>query len=424
LRKNSKWIIAGAAVAVLGGGGAWWAIARGAGDQLPTDALIDVKRGDLEIVVAETGRIQPLTKVDVKSKVAGQVLAIRVKEGQTVKRGDVLLELDSTDFKRTLAQAEADRAMIQAELDALLAGSRREDLSEARAMLAQAQSRAKRAAEDRARAAKALEAGSLTPREWDAARAESTQADAEVRAYESKLARLAAGARPEEIAQARARLRKAEVAVASARDQLAYTVIKAPIAGTVIHRGIEVGEMVTPGVSETGDRKPLLTVADLSKLVVESEINQIDVGKLSLGQNVSIRVDTLPNVAFDGAVYKVAPAAVAGRERDVQLFPIQTLVSNGAGGQLKPGMSADLDIFIQKRPNVLLLPVEAVVRDKREKGHVTVVKKTKDGQWAKERRDVTLGTSSDHQVEVVSGLTEGEKVYIDPASAKENVNQF
>ncbi|MNT89429.1 hypothetical protein D3C72_2301500 [compost metagenome] len=73
---------------------------------------------------------------------------------------------------------------------------------------------------------------------------------------------------------------------------------------------------------------------------------------------------------------------------------------------------------------MLLLPVEAVVRDKREKGHVTVVKKTKDGQWAKERRDVILGTSSDHQVEVVSGLTEGEKVYIDPASAKENVNQF
>jgi RND family efflux transporter MFP subunit len=422
--KNRKLIIAAAAVALLGGGGAWYAIARTAAPEIPVDALIDVKRGDLEIVVAETGRIQPLTKVDIKSKVAGQVLAIRVKEGQIVHRGDVLLELDSTDFRRQLAQAEADKAMIQAELDALLAGSRREDLAEARAMLAQARARAKRASEDRVRAAKALEAGSLTPREWDAARAEASQSEEEVRAYESKLARLRAGARPEEIAQARARLRKADVAVASARDQLAYTVIKAPIAGTVIHRGIEVGEMVTPGVSETGDRKPLLTVADLSKLVVESEINQIDVGKLNLGQTVSIRVDTLPGVVFDGSVYKVAPAAVAGRERDVQLFPIQTLVSKAGSTKLKPGMSADLDIFIQKRPQVLLLPVEAVIRDKREKGHVTVVKKGADGKWAKEKREVTLGTSSDHQVEVVTGLTEGEKVYIDPASAKDNVNQF
>lgn len=424
MRKNPKLVIAVAVVAVLGAGGAWWAIAKGSANDLPVDALIDVKRGDLEIVVAETGRIQPLTKVDIKSKVAGQVLKIRVKEGQVVQRGEVLLELDSTDFKRALAQAEADKAMIQAELDALLAGSRSEDLAEARAMLAQSRARAKRASEDRARAAKALEAGSLTPREWDAARSDASQTEEEVRAYESKLARLRAGARPEEIAQARARLRKAEVAVASARDQLAYTVIKAPIPGTVIHRGIEVGEMVTPGVSETGDRKPLLTVADLSKLVVESEINQIDVGKLDLGQHVSIRVDTLPGVAFDGEVYKVAPAAVAGRERDVQLFPIQTLVAKAGGGKLRPGMSADLDIFIQKRPNVLLLPVEAVIRDKREKGHVTVVKKGADGKWLKEKRDVTLGTSSDHQVEVLTGLKEGEKVYIDPDSAKENVNQF
>jgi RND family efflux transporter MFP subunit len=284
--------------------------------------------------------------------------------------------------------------------------------------------RSKLGFDDRARAAKAMEAGSLTPREWDAARSDAAQAEAEVRAYESKLARLQAGARPEEVAQARARLRKAEVAVASARDQLAYTIIKAPISGTVIHRGIEAGEMVTPGVSETGDRKPLLTVADLSKLVVESDINQIDVGKLTLGQSVSIRVDTLPGVAFSGSVYKVAPAAVAGRERDVQLFPIQTIVAHAGADKLKPGMSADLDIFIQKRPHVLLLPVEAVVRDKREQGHVTVVKKGADGHWIKEKRTVTLGTGSDHEVEVVSGLTEGEQVYIDPASAKDNVNQF
>lgn len=425
MRSKTRNVMIGlVAVAVLGGGGAWWAMAKNGAADIPAEALIPVKRGDLDIVVAETGRIQPLTKVDIKAKVAGQVQDIRVKEGQHVERGQVLLELDPTDFKRKLAEAEADRAMIQAELDALLAGSRREDIAEAKAELAQAHARAKRAGEDRARAAKALEAGSLTPREWDAARAESAEADAQVGAGESKLARLRAGARPEEIAQAKARLRKADVAVESARDQLAYTVIKAPIAGTIIHRGIEVGEMVTPGVSETGDRKPLLTVADLSKLVVESDINQIDVGKLNLGQSVSIRVDTLPGIAFSGSVYKVAPAAVAGRQSDVQLFPIQTLVANAGADKLKPGMSADLDIFIQKRPHVLLLPVEAVIRDKREQGHVTVVKKGPDGKWVKEKRPITIGTSSDQEVEVLTGLSEGEEVYIDPASAKDNVNQF
>lgn len=411
-------------VAALLGGGGVWALTKGQGGDIPKEAILKVERGDLEIIVAETGRIQPLTKVDIKSKVAGQVQVLAVKEGQKVKRGDVLLELDPTDFKRQLAQAEADRAMIKAELDALLAGARKEDLAEARALLAQARARAKRAGEDRDRAAKALEAGSLTPREWDAASAEWAESQAAVRASESKLARLEAGPRREEIAQARARLMKADVSLQSARDQLAYGVLRSPIDGTVIHRGIEVGEMVTPGVSETGDRKPLLTVADLSRLVIESEINQIDVGKLDLGQSVSIRVDTLPGVTFAGKVYKVAPAAVPGKEKDVQLFPIETLIDPAGTAKLRPGMSADIDVFVQKRDQVLLLPVEAVRKGKGDRAEVTVLTKGADGKWIKTKREVRLGMASDHQVEVVEGLKEGEQVLVDPAAATGAVNQF
>lgn len=421
---NKTTLVVGGIVALgLIGGGAYWASHRDDGG-VRADALVRVARGPLEIVVAETGRIEPLTKSDIKSKVAGQVLAVRVKEGQAVKKGDVLLELDPTDFRRQLAQAEADRAMVAAEVAQLVAGARREDLAESRAVLAQTRARARRAAEEKARAGKALAAGSLTPREWDIAQAEAAESEASVKAAESKLARLRAGARPEELAQARARLRKADVAYQAARDQLAYAVLRAPIDGTVIHRGIEVGEMVTPGVSETGDRKPLLTVADLSRLVVESEINQIDVGKLDLGLAVTIRVDTLPDVEFRGKVHKIAPAAVAGKERDVQLFPIQTLIEPAGTQKLRPGMSADLDIFVQKRSGVLLLPVQAVTRERGRTGFVTFVSQGADGRWHKEKRTITLGASSDQQVEVASGLSEGDQVQVDPASAKDNVNQF
>ncbi len=417
-------LVGGIVALGLLGGGAYWAVHRGDDGGVSQDALVRVARGPLEIVVAETGRIEPLTKSDIKSKVAGQVLAVRVKEGQAVKKGDVLLELDPTDFRRQLAQAEADRAMVAAEVAQLVAGARREDLAEGRAVLAQTRARAHRAAEEKDRAAKALAAGSLTPREWGIAQAEAAESEASVKAAESKLARLRAGARPEEIAQARARLRKSDVAYQAARDQLAYAVLRAPIDGTVIHRGIEIGEMVTPGVSETGDRKPLLTVADLSRLVVESDINQIDVGKLDLGLAVTIRVDTLPDVEFKGKVHKIAPAAVAGKERDVQLFPIQTLIEPVGLHKLRPGMSADLDIFVQKRPNVLLLPVQAVTRERGRSGFVTFVSQGADGRWRKEKRTITLGASSDQQVEVATGLSEGDQVQVDPASAKDNVNQF
>ena len=167
----------------------------------------------------------------------------------------------------------------------------------------------------------------------------------------------------------------------------------------------------------------MLTVADLSTLVVQSDINQIDVGKLALGQQVAIRVDTLPGESFTGEVYKVAPAAVAGRERDVQLFPMETIVRNAGGGRLRPGMSADLDIFVAKKPNALVLPVEAVTREKGGVGKVTYVRKTRD-KWVREARTVRLGASSDQEVEVLAGLQEGDQVLIDPASAKDNVNKF
>jgi HlyD family secretion protein len=413
----------GAVVLAGLGGGAWYAYARTTASDLNPEAVVTAHRGDLEIVVTETGRIQPLTKVDIKSKVAGQVMTLKVKEGQQVKAGDVLLELDPRDFRRALAQAEADHAMVAAELNGLLAGPRREDLEEARANLSQALARARRAGEERDRAAKALAANSLTPAEWTQARGLADEANAGVAAAQSKLRRLQAGAGAAEVQQARARLRKADVELQAARDQLAYGVIRAPISGTIIHRGIQVGEMVTPGVSETGNREPLLTVADLNTLVVQSDINQIDVGKLAIGQQVAIRVDTLPGESFTGEVYKVAPAAVAGRERDVQLFPMETIVRNAGANRLRPGMSADLDIFVAKKPNALVLPVEAVTREKGGVGKVTFVRKTRD-KWVREARTVRLGASSDQEVEVLAGLAEGDQVLIDPASAKDNVNKF
>lgn len=422
--KRRNWGLALGAIALLGGG-AWILIGRSHGADIPAAALATASRGDLSIVVAETGMVQPLRHVDIKSKVAGQVSQVLVREGERVSQGQVLLTLDPTDFKRQLAQAQADAQMAKAELAQLTDGPRPEDLVAARAELETARAHALQADADRDRARRALASGTIAPAEWDQARSDAMSADAQVREAQSKLDELVAGPRAEAIAEARAKYAKAQVAVEAAQDQLTYTVIRAPIAGTVIHRGIEVGEMVTPGVSQTaGDQQPLLTVADLSKLVVESDINQIDVGKLALGQRVSIQVDSLPGESFTGKIYKVAPAAVPGKENGVQLFPIQTLIDAG-NAPLRPGMSADLDIYVQNKPNVLLLPVEAVLRDGDAlKGKVTLVTRAQNGAWQKTTRDVTLGASSDSQVEVVAGLAAGDQVLIDPASAKAEVNKF
>jgi multidrug efflux pump subunit AcrA (membrane-fusion protein) len=358
-------------------------------DAPPPEAIVRVTRGPLEIVVKETGRIQPFAKVDLRSKVAGQVLKLHVRTGDRVRAGQVLLELDASDLRRQEALAEADVAIARAQLSGLLSGARRAELVEARVQLREAQLR---------------------------------QAPAEAEAARHRLEVLEARLSAEE-AQARAQLRKAELSQRAAREQLDRAVLRSPVAGTVVHRAIEVGEMVTPGVAETADRRPLLTIADLSRLLVAAEVNQIDVARLRVGLPATVRVDALPGQRFEGRIHQIAPAAVQGRERDVQLFPVEVLLEGRQTAGLRPGMSADVDIAVLSRLGVLQLPVQAVRRERDDAGSVAVVERAGGGSRTV-RREVRLGVHNDQVIELRTGVTEGEEVLVDPPAADGNVNRF
>src|SRR5262249_44866244 len=144
----------------------------------------------------------------------------------------------------------------------------------------------------------------------------------------------------------------------------------------VIQRGIEPGEVVTPGVAATFEGKPLLVVADLSELKVKINLNQIDVAKVRLTQPVDVTVDALAGKKFVARVSKVAPAAVLEKGKDVETFPVEATLMREAEGRpndsgsagdvaaIKPGMTADVKIKVDKKPNVLVLPIEAVVTEK------------------------------------------------------------
>ncbi|MEB3329080.1 MAG: efflux RND transporter periplasmic adaptor subunit [Candidatus Sericytochromatia bacterium] len=374
----------------LGAGQAWqrW---QPTPEAPPPEAVVRVTRGPLAIVVKETGRIQPFAKVDLRSKVAGQVLKLHVRTGDQVRAGQVLLELDATDLRRQAALAEADVAIARAQLSGLGSDARQAELVEARAQLREARKRPE-------------------PAEAEAAR----------RRLEVLQARLSG-----EEAQARAQLRKAELSLSAAREQLGRAVLRSPVSGTVVHRAIEVGEMVTPGVAETADRRSLLTIANLSRLLVAAEVNQIDVARLRVGMPASVRVDALPGQRFEGRIHQIAPAAVPGRERDVQLFPVEVLLEGRQTAGLRPGMNADVDIAVLSRPGVLQLPIQAVRRDGDgdDAGSVAVVERV-GGQIRTLRRAVRLGVHNDQVVELRAGMAEGEEVLVDPPPADGNVNRF
>lgn len=364
-RRRSKawlWIL----LAVLAAGGGTALLMTRSHSQAPEGEIVKVARGPVQVTVQEVGSIEPFRKIEIKAKVAGQVLQVYVDVGDTVKAGDTLMKLDPLDAERDTKQAEA-----------------RAQISEAQLQEQVAQNAFKKKAHDQ---------GALSDSEWAIAEGEVKRMQAQL-----VLDRETTGA---------------------SRDRLSYTNIKSPIAGVVLARNVQPGEMVTPGVASMVDGKPSLVVAQMDKLLVRTELNQIDVARLKAGGKVEIAVDALPDQKFTGEIYRIAAMALKSERRkdsNLQVFPVDIVVSRSEKGAeaLRPGMMADITIDIDKHDNVLFVPVEAIVRE----GAKTSIWKIVGDKQPDTSVPVTLGLQNDRMVEIVSGVSEGDSIRVRPADA-------
>jgi HlyD family secretion protein/macrolide-specific efflux system membrane fusion protein len=251
--------------------------------------LVTATRKPLEVEILETGRIQPREKADLKSRIPGQVVSVLVQEGAQVKKGDVLLVLDPTDYQRELAKADAELARAGAAFEFAKLSHRR--------------------------AVRGVEQGVAPRFELDQTANDERTTGAVVRT--------------------------AEVARSVAQDQLRYTKLVSPMDGTVIARAIEPGEAVVPGVQSTFDGKALLTIADLRALLVKVNLNQIDVAKVDIGRRATITLDALPGRSYRAVITKVAPASVKLPGKDQEIFPVEAQLES-PDALVKPGMTADV----------------------------------------------------------------------------------
>jgi RND family efflux transporter MFP subunit len=329
--------------------------------QTEEGSVVAVQRGTVKVAIEEVGSVEPLRKVDLKSKVAGQVRDVLVDVGSRVKAGDVLVRLDPRDAQRELALAFSRHAVTQAAL------------TQAEQVLA-IQERAKH------------EGGASS---LDVVRAES------------------------EAKRLRAQLNVERVEQAVLQDHVGYMDLKAPIDGVVLARNINAGEMVTPGVASMVDGKPLLVVAQVDKLLVRVELNQLDVVRLSLGDKVSVRVDALPERSFVGTVHRTAAMAQRTERRHdstLMIFPVDVVVDTAQDGAaaLRPGMMSDVVIDLKAHENVLYVPLEALVRE----GGKTQLRKVIDGPMKEALVDVIVGLQNDKQVEILAGIEEGARIRV------------
>ncbi len=322
-------------------------------------------RGAVRVTIDETGVVEPERQIVVKSPISGVVQRLFVREGDSVSAGQMMARIIPD-----IAQANA--------------------LAQLRSLISGAEIRVGNLRREYNRAQE-LEARSLiSESDVEASRVALEQAENDLRA-----------------AQEQSRLMQASGVQATASAQSAR--IAAPSAGVVILRGVEEGETVVGGTSAFGGGTEMFTIADLSTLLINAAINEVDIGKVSRGDTVAITVDAFPGDTAVGLVRLVPPAA---RQQDrIRVFDVEIEVRAGAN-ILRPGMTANVQISGPTREDAVRVPVEAVFFSEGQ----PVVYKLADGEAT--TTSVTLGLSDLAYVEILQGLDDGDSVALeDPRDA-------
>jgi RND family efflux transporter MFP subunit len=295
-------------------------------------------------------------------------------------------QLDAENARRNeatgLADAEAQVARAQADLDALLAGAEADQLAAARARVARAQA-------ELTRVTSGQQAGAIAAQRGNVA------------AAQAQLDRLQADPRTSDLARAEARLAQAQAQLEQVRVRIADTTLRAPFAGTIAAVNIAPGEIVS-----TQDRP--ITLIDDSRYLVKVTVDEVDIGRVRVGQSVDVLIDALGGDLLSGTIQNIAARPQPGSA--VTAYEV-TIALDAATGSLMPGMTATTTIIAERRADVLTVPAAAL----REEGSSTVVDvivTATDGSRTLEPRTVEVGLRVGSQVEIISGLSVGDEVVV------------
>ena len=325
-----------------------------------------VERRDIVIKIAESGQVESVTTVDVKSELAGEVKKLFVEEGDSVNPGNdlVLIQQESSQAQQ-VAQA---RASVE---------SAKLDLEEAEKNLE--------------RKKELYQEGFIAKKDVE---------DVEKLYKSSKI--------QYNLAEKKLWLVLGESESISAQNLALKTydsvIIKSPISGKIINIYVEEGEIITSGTRALGDGgTTILTIADLNRLVIKADINEVDVNKIQVGQTVKIGFDAIRGNIYQGKIKKIALAGSV--KQNIVVYPIEVEIQE-PDEMIRLGMTADLDIILEKAENVLCVPKEVVrKRDGRD-----VVEIIKDGKRIPQ--PVITGLEDDVKIEIKKGLEEGDRVVI------------
>ena len=379
---------------VLLGAVVLYAFASG-GTKIDPSKLAKVEKGDLAKSVVATGKIEPITKVEIKSKASGIVKKLYVDYGDKVKKGQILAELDKEEIYARVEQARA-----QLEASSASANATRADLQRAKVdaegpdvpLLKRAYDRANGMAKDGIVSASALDDAQ---KNYEMSLNKQNVAKAQLQVLQAKIGQAQA-----QVAQDRANLKQLE-------EQLGYTTIESPIDGIVLSRDVEIGDAVSSILVLGSSATLVMTLGDTSEVYVKGKVDESDIGKVYMSQPARIKVESFKDKTFTGKVTKISPMGV---EKDnVTTFEVRVSINNPEG-VLKANMTANAEVILEEHKNVLQIPEGSIIYDKDKKASVEVP--DPKGKEGKKKVAVNIGISNGAKTELLAGLKEGDQVVL------------
>jgi HlyD family secretion protein len=404
-RKTKRIVVLLVALCTAGGLGVWWKFYRVADPPSAGATTAKVVRRSLSSTVLATGAVKPQIGAEVKvgARISGRVEKLQSNIGDLVKKGQVLAVLEKAELEADVAFCQASLSEAETQLEAAK-NQRPKEIARAVAAVDDAKASARYAQVDWRRSKElyekqvaALNEVDIAAREQDCTAARQTLAEAALDLAKAKM--------PDDIKTLEATVESKKASLAGAKARRDYATIVAPISGVVASVSTQEGETVAAGLNAP----TFLTIIDLGRLQVDTFVDEVDIGKVKVGQKATFTVDSFPSREFNGKVVAIYPKAVI--QENVVNYDVVVEITDSYDGLLRPEMTASVTIQLDARENVLAVPVKAV---KRERGK-SVVYVLANGQ--PQPREVKVGWKDSQWVEIVSGLEEGQTVLLDAPTA-------
>ena len=381
----------------------------------PVFKTSEILRGDLSIKISATGIVEPNFKVEVKSKASGEVLSFPFEEGDHVKKGALLLQLDKSDEKRNVAKARTELSSSSAKLKkaetALLLQKTKydSDIKSSQSEIETALANLKESEDKLKRQSELFGKKFVSQESLDRAKTlfkvnQENLIQAQTRLQTAKDSIHDITMKKNEIELVQSEVIRSGIAMAEVEERLDETEIFAPIDGVIIEKLVEEGQIIASGISNVSGGTAIATIADMSRVFIIADIDETDIGSVKIGHAVRITADAFPNKIFKGKVTRIAPQGVI--DNSITIFKAKIEVQGTGKTLLKPMMSANIDIVTRQIKDTVYVTRAGIRKD--EEGEFAVI--LKNDQPEKVR--VKTGIKNPIHVQIISGLNPDDEVIL------------